>query len=64
MPDKNMCYMVMKTLGFDWLKIHRDVILIMSVKNDINSKSLRKVLKCLIGLKISALTVPIHIRNL
>ena len=30
MTDKKMCYMVMKALGFDWLKNHRSVIFFMS----------------------------------
>ena len=28
--DMNMCYMVMQTLGFEWLKHHRGVMLVMS----------------------------------
>ena len=55
MTNKNMCYMVMKTLGFDWLKNHREVILVMSEnKSDVKGQCLCKALKHLIEIKISA----------
>ena len=53
MTDKKLCYMVLKALGFDWLKNHTGVIFVKPNQNDIKGQRLCKALKYFIGLKIS-----------